>query len=356
LHENAFLASSDQTHTPKAYHLSVTNERNEIETLREAEPFVMRQHPATMAVLLNYRTPNAAVEAVRALHISNLPESAVIVVDNASCDGSADLLARELPNARLIVADANGGFSAGSNLGIREALRVGAHRVLLLNPDVIVPPGAVEALEHALDADPQLGIVGPVLVSRADPNCMESMGMSYSDTTGRMRHRGYGARLSSLAPFQHQNVDGLSGCAMLIKREVLEKVGLLTEEYFFGFEDLDFCLRARAAGYRSACVGTTTVQHEGHLSIGRTSGRRIYFATRNHLLLAHRCSRSQMFPARWLQTSMILALNLAHVLFTSTVPRGQGLRGFANGARDHFAGRYGDGPLQRSIPPGSARR
>jgi GT2 family glycosyltransferase len=128
---------------------------------------------------------------------------------------------------------------------------------------------------------------------------------------------------------------------MLVKRDVFERIGLLTEEYFFGFEDLDFCLRARADRFQTACIGTATVRHYGNLSIGRASERRIYFATRNHLLLAHRCARLQSRSARWLQTAAILGFNLAHVLFTADVPRSKGLPGFMRGVRDHFAGRYG---------------
>jgi GT2 family glycosyltransferase len=133
---------------------------------------------------------------------------------------------------------------------------------------------------------------------------------------------------------------------MLIKREVIERIGMLTEEYFFGFEDLDFCLRARIAGFRTACVGTVVVLHEGSVSIGRKSLRRIYFATRNHLLLASRLSTRRSPFASGAQAVAIVTLNLAHVLVTSDVPFQNGLRGLVRGVRDHIAGRYGPGPYQ----------
>jgi GT2 family glycosyltransferase len=299
-----------------------------------------------VAVVLNYRTPHDTIRAVRSVEASHCPLSAVIVVDNASEDGSADLLARELPGTQLMVAVANGGFSAGCNLGIREALRLGADRVLLLNSDVVVPPDTVAALARALDRSPDLGIVAPVLVSRSHPDAVQSLGMSYSATTCRMWHHGHGAFLTTLPPFELRDVDGVSGCAMLIKREVIERIGMLTEEYFFGFEDLDFCLRARIAGFRTACVGTVVVLHEGSVSIGRKSLRRIYFATRNHLLLASRLSTRRSPFASGAQAVAIVTLNLAHVLVTSDVPFQNGLRGLVRGVRDHIAGRYGPGPYQ----------
>lgn len=302
---------------------------------------------ATAVVVLNYRTPRNTLEAIASLGASQSPVGSVVLVDNASADGSVELFRQHLPDVRLIVASTNNGFSAGCNLGIREALAMGAERILLLNSDVVMPPNTVGELERALSAEGHLGIVAPIVVSRTDPDHVQSLGISYTASTGRMRHYGHRARLSRVAPFARRHVDGVSGCAMMIRRAVFARVGLLDEAYFFGFEDLDFCLRARAAGFRTACVGTAVVLHEGSVSIGPDSDRRIYFATRNHLLLAARVSASQPFPVRWLRGACIVALNLAHVLFTSPVSRRRGLAGLARGFQDHLAGRYGPPPGSR---------
>ncbi|MBA3884322.1 MAG: glycosyltransferase [Acidobacteria bacterium] len=304
--------------------------------------------PGTVAVVLNYRTPEDTILAVESLQRSRSPVSAIVVVDNASGDHSRELLTGALPGVQLIFADTNGGFSAGCNLGIREAQRLGADRILLLNGDVIVPPDAVGALEGAFDSDPRLGIAGPVLVSRSDPELVCSLGMSYSASTGRMRHPGFGQRRAELGDFERRDVDGVSGCAMMIRRDVLEQVGLLAEEFFFGFEDLDLCLRASAAGYAVACIGKAIVLHEGSLSIGPRSPSLTYFTTRNHLLLARRASQSRPAASRLVQQVAILGFNLAHVLLASPVPRRKGLRSFVRGVRDDAARRYGAG-----VPEGS---
>jgi GT2 family glycosyltransferase len=295
----------------------------------------------TVAVFLNYRTPNETVRAVSSLQSSRTSVDGIVVVDNGSTDGSPQQLASALRGVHLITSDTNLGFSGGCNLGIREALRLGAERVLLLNSDVVVPPDLLGALDGALRADRTLGIVGPVLVSAAAPHRVESMGIRYSRLTGRMRHEGYGQDSATLRQAQTRMVSGVAGCAMMVSREVFAAIGLLREEYFFGFEDLDFCLRASAAGFRVACVGAAAVMHEGSTSIGRDSALRIYFATRNHLLVARRFAPSERFAAGWVQTASVLAFGLAHVLFTSEVPRRRGLKGFAAGVHDHFAGRYG---------------
>ncbi|MGE0705109.1 MAG: glycosyltransferase family 2 protein [Vicinamibacterales bacterium] len=297
----------------------------------------------TAAVVLNYRTPAITIRAVRSV-LQEEPSIIPVVVDNASGDGSATLFHESLPDVRCIASEANLGFSGGCNLGIAEALRLGADRVLLLNGDVVVLPDALAALQRTLDADDRCGIVGPVLVSSADPELVQSRGIRYSRTTGRMRHHGFGDRLQPSASTESQEVDAVSGAAMLIRRKVFERIGLLAEEFFFGFEDLEFCLRARAVGFHTACIRAAIVRHDGSASIGRASPRRIYFATRNHLLLASRHPGLGARPGRALTAASILVLNLAHVLLTSEVPRMAGLRALVHGARDHARAQYGPAP------------
>ena len=298
----------------------------------------------TVAVTLNHRTPRETARAVESLRQGSPSLAGIIVVDNASGDDSVSLL-RDLPDVRLIVADRNGGFSAGCNLGIREALRLGAKRVFLLNSDALVSPDTVTLLAEALAADARFGIAGPIILEGSQPESVQSLGIRYSRTTGRMRHLGHGEPRVG-GPRDARVVDGVSGCAMLIRQEVFAAVGLLAEEYFFGFEDLDFCLRAQAAGFATVCVGAATAWHEGSVSIGRRSALRAYFATRNHLLLASRASAHRSRAARGMLAATVATLNLAHVLVAAEVPRLEGLRGFARGLQDHLAGRYGPASLQ----------
>ena len=264
----------------------------------------------------------------------------MIVVDNASGDGSPAALQAGLSGIHLLTTARNDGFSAGCNEGIRKALDMGADRVLLLNSDVIVPPEMPGELERALDEDARLGMVGPIVLSLGDSDRLESAGIMYSVRTARMRHLDFGCARSAIEDIMTRVVDGVSGCAMLIRREVIERIGFFAEEYFFGFEDLDYCLRARQAGFLTACVRRTCVLHEGNLSIGRTSRRRVYFATRNHLLLAARFGDGSRV-SRWFRTASVLVVNAAFLATTSELPRRDGLLAMTSGARDYFAGRFG---------------
>jgi hypothetical protein len=219
----------------------------------------------------------------------------------------------------------------------------GADRILLLNSDARLEPHALGALERALDENAHIGVAGPVVVERANPRIVQSLGMRYDRTTGRMRHRGFRRPYDEQSIPALREVDGVSGCAMLIRRSVFERAGLFFEDYFFGFEDLELCLRAQAAGFMTACVGAAVVLHEGNLSIGRASPRRIYYATRNHLLLAARISPQGSAIARWLRAASIVGFNLAFVLTTSEIPARKGLMAFVRGVRDYRTGRYGRG-------------
>lgn len=309
---------------------------------------------STAAVILNYRTPHAARLAVESLLRAHSQPQIIIVVDNASGDDSLQQL-RSLSRIRLLAASSNGGFSAGCNLGIAEAVRLGAGGIFLLNSDATVEPDTLGTLERALEADPRLGIVGPVIISSEPPHYAQSLGISYSLTTARMWHRGFGRTPSAIPAFERVDVAGVSGCAMLIRRTVIERIGLLPEEYFFGFEDLDYCLRARAAGFRIACVGGATVRHAGSLSMGRHSGLRIYYGTRNHLLIAQRFGWRTR-PLRWLRTATVIGLNLAHALTCADVPTRVAVRGFLQGFRDHLARRYGAAPSGTIAAPTDAYR
>jgi GT2 family glycosyltransferase/glycosyltransferase involved in cell wall biosynthesis len=291
------------------------------------------------AVVLNYRTPSDAALAARAIQGSARAVDDLIVVDNGSGDGSEQDLRRALPEARVIQTGANLGFAGGCNVGIRAALESGAALVALVNSDAIVPPDALGRLEAVLVERPSFGVVGPLVLSRTHPSRIASSGMVYSPATGRMRHPDAGRDLATLRLPPVIEMDGVSGCVMLVRREVFERIGLLTEDYFFSFEDLDFCLRARAAGFESACVTGAIAYHEGGGTIGRQSPARLYFAMRNHLALAARLGGS----ASAARTLAILGLNLAHALTARDTARLRGLAACWRGARDHFAGRYGPG-------------
>ena len=293
------------------------------------------------AVVLNYRTPDDTFLAVKSLLSSQTPCRGVIVVNNDDSESARDILQNVWPAITYVHTGRNLGFSGGMNVGIREALARGADAVLLVNSDVIVPPNCLTRLTQALETHPDAGIAGPVVLARSEPGQIASLGMSYHPGSGRIRHRANGARFEPLSSPPGGAIDGVSGCLMLVKREVFEAVGLLDEDYFFSFEDLDFCLKARRAGFDTLLAGSATVYHEGSRSMGPDTPRRLYFAARNHLLLARRADPAAGRFSFLRRASSIVMLNLAHAVRSTGGSLPARLRAVARGTRDYAVGRFG---------------
>jgi len=292
------------------------------------------------AVVLNFRTPRDTVLAVRSLASSRRRPDQVIVVDNGSGDESAELL-RRLEGVEVVETGVNLGFSEGSNVGVRRALAAGADAVFLMNGDVMVAADTLGRLERALAFEPAVGLVAPVVLHRSDPTRVASAGLFFRRLSGRMRHVDADRPYDPLAPPPSRRVTAVAGCAALVRREVLERVGLLDPDYFFTFEDLDLGLRASRLGLASLTVGDAVAYHAGSLSIGPRSPLRLYYATRNHLLVARRAAPLPS-PLSAARATTILLLNLAHAARCGWVPLPHGLAAVLRGARDHVRGRYGE--------------
>jgi GT2 family glycosyltransferase len=128
---------------------------------------------------------------------------------------------------------------------------------------------------------------------------------------------------------------------MLVNREVFDAVGLLDEDFFFSFEDLDFCLRARRAGFATVRSGAAAAYHEGGRSLEATSPRRLYFAARNHLLMAARTGPQAGPLAGARRAASIVLLNLAHAALWRGGSPSARLWAVVRGTRDYVAGRFG---------------
>jgi GT2 family glycosyltransferase len=307
------------------------------------------QHRARVAaVVLNYRAPDQTALAVRALERSRRPLYELIVVDNdesGECDAALRAAGCKIAPIR---AGGNLGFAGGVNVGIRAAIGRGASRILLVNSDAIVPPECLSLLDEALDANPSAGIAAPVLVDRMHPDRLLSRGLSFNPTSGRVRVLGPGE--PAVAPERKSaratpptEVQAVSGCAMLIDRRVFERAGLFDEAYFFSFEDLEFCLRAKRAGFATLIIPEAVAYHEGSRSIGAGSTQRLYFAARNHLRFARQAAPIGPLQ-RTIRDCSIVALNVAHAALRArgaTLPSRLGA--VIRGARDHVTGRFGPG-------------
>jgi GT2 family glycosyltransferase len=290
------------------------------------------------AVIVNFRTPHTTIAAARSLQASHRRIHDVIVIENGSGDGSESVFQRELPGVPLVISQENRGFAGGCNLGLNEALRRGAHAVLLLNSDATVTESCVGALERELFDRPGRGIAGALILRSSHVREIESRGIRVSPGIGRVKLRDFGRPFDPRRLAPCERVPAVSGCAMLIRRDVVEQVGLLTEDYFWGLEDVDYCLAAASAGFEVVVVNDAIAFHEGSRSIGRRSAERVFWATRNHLLvLDRRAPRSRL--RNTCRQAAVIALNLAYALTARDVPKVAGVLAVGRGAAAYFSGR-----------------
>ena len=303
--------------------------------------------PRIAAVVLNYRTPSTTRAAIASLVASFRAPDQIIVVDNAGDAVSrAAILDGLEANVSYLATATNLGFSGGMNVGIRRALEGGAATVLIVNSDAGLAPDCLGALEHALDEQRDAGIAGPAIRSRHDPGSITSLGLCYERRFGRMRDRASDYE-TVVGGNEIERVDAVTGCLMLVRREVFDTIGLLAEDYFYSFEDVDFCVKAAAAGYASVLVRSATVFHEGSRSIGPHSSGRLYFAARNHLLVGRRLAPSSGHVSAAARFVFIVALNTAHAIGAPGGTLPQRLGAVWQGTRDYLAGRFGGAAMSR---------
>lgn len=236
-------------------------------------------------VIVNYRTADLAIDCLRSIaeEIPRLPNFHTVVVDNASGDGSVERLRRAIDRegwqgwASILPLDRNGGFAFGNNAGIAEALRA-ARRVdyvMLLNPDTIVRGGSIRTLVDFMDTHRHVGIAGSRIEN--EHGASECSAHTAPSPLGELES---GARLGILTrllrryavspPIQEaaHECDWVSGASLIIRREVAEQIGKLDERYFLYFEEVDFCLRAKKAGWKIWFVPESRVVHFEGASTG----------------------------------------------------------------------------------------
>lgn len=218
--------------------------------------------PPVLAVIVNYRTPALAIEALRSVagEIPAVPGARAVVVDNASGDGSAAAIAAAIRGegwsgwAALLEAPSNGGFSAGNNAGIAHAA---ADAYLLLNSDAMLRPGALAELLGALRERPDAGIVGPRL-EWPDGTPQVSCFRQATPLSELIHAAGTRPLTRALArhdlplgvPDAPTEAGWVSFACALILAEALGRVGTMDEGYFMYYEDIDYCRRIREAGWR----------------------------------------------------------------------------------------------------------
>jgi hypothetical protein len=255
----------------------------------------------TIAIIVTWNSARYILSCLTSLRDSS-PNTSLLVVDNASTDDTVPRVREQFPEALIVQTGANLGFAGGNNVGLHYAQRHGYVYALIANPDCAFERGCVPALVSALEGNPNLAIVSPVIFE-ADRRTVWYSGAEVDVRTGTSYH------LTDL-PSPSASAPGLrltnraSGCAMAVRLNALDAVGLLDERYFLYYEETDLSLRCTVRDLDIAVVPSAVAFHDAGHGVAARSESYQYYMTRNRLLLVRQHS-GHIFPA------------LPHCLYTS---------------------------------------
>ncbi len=274
-------------------------------------------------VIVNYNTRELLRRCLETLFASEGVSFRLCVVDNASTDGSAAMVAREFPDVHLIANEANLGYPAANNQGLRAmgfglGQRGEARYALLLNPDTELPPDALAKMTAFLDAHPEAGIAGPRLVrpdGSLDLACRRafpSPEVSFYRLTGLSRlfphSRRFGRyNLTYLPEDETAEVDSVVGAYMQVRAEAIAQVGLLDESFFMYGEDLDWAFRIKAAGWKVYYYPEVTVLHVKRASSRRSGRAQVEFWRAMEIFYRKHYEAQTPRPVHWLIIAAIRA-------------------------------------------------
>lgn len=301
---------------------------------------VMEKQPLVMTVILNTNRRDDTLECLASLAKSTYPNNRLLVLDNASSDGSAAAIAGYYPEVQVISLEKNLGYAGNNNVGIQAAVNEGAEWVFVLNEDTVLAEDCLEKLVCAAGENDRLGIAGPMVYHFNEPGIIQSAGGSlgkYWEST----HLAQNEPDRGQYPVPHA-VEWVSGCAILVRREVIEQVGMLDERFFYYWEETEWCLRAREAGWQIWHIPQAKLWHKGVQRDYQPSPNITYYSTRNRLLMIrkHRAPLTIWLHA-WLQ--------LLRTLFAWTLkPEWRAMRPHRDamwqGIQDFLHGRWGMRP------------
>lgn len=211
------------------------------------------RYPKIFIIVLNYNGAQVIGACLNSVFRINYPNFEVVVVDNASTDGSLEMVCRQFSRCHFIKNEENLGFSAGNNLGIRFALERMADGILLLNSDTIVREDFLSRLVEVAESEPMVGILSPVILDSKEKIWFSGGRINWWKM-GTM----HTCDIKSTLPYE---TEFLTGCAMFVRSGVFKKIGLLDEDFFLYWEDTDFSVRAKRAGYRLMMVPEARIIH-----------------------------------------------------------------------------------------------
>jgi GT2 family glycosyltransferase len=235
-----------------------------------------------ITVILNTNRRDDTLATLESLAKSSYTNHKVILLDNASTDGSVETIRSQFPQVQIIKLEENLGYAGNNNVGISAAMDQGADWVFVLNEDTIVDPDCIGMMIDAAGDYPDAGILGPLVYHFNEPEVIQTAG-GQIDPHWETHHLGQN-QLDKGQFVGVREVDFISGCAILVKRQVIEQIGAIDHRFFYYWEETDWCMRARENNWKVYCVSQAHLWHKGVQRDYRPSANVTYYATRNRFL------------------------------------------------------------------------
>ncbi|GAB3718934.1 glycosyltransferase family 2 protein [Spirosoma lituiforme] len=242
--------------------------------------------PLISLITINYNQAVVTCDLLESTQQLTYPNYEIIVVDNGSAEDPSERIRQgNYPHVRVIVSPDNLGFSGGNNLGIQQAK---GDYYFLLNNDTIVTPDLLEQLIKPFVKDATIGVCCPKIRYHDQPNIIQ-----YAGYHPLNKYTGRTWAIGLMEPDQGQHDQAkptyfAHGAAMLVSREVLDRVGSLDDSFFLYYEELDWSMRIRKAGYQIYYQPEALIYHRESMSVGKQNPMKVYYHTRNRLWFMRR--------------------------------------------------------------------
>lgn len=298
----------------------------------------MKDQSESLGVIsLNWKRATDTIACIESVKLQALPDTKFIVVDNGSGEVEVELLIKSLPYATLVSNKENLGFAAGFNAGIEKALSLGCNLILMLNNDTIACPNMVSTLVNEI-ASPGTGVVAPVIYYQSNPTVVWSAGGNIFPilATTLVAH----SRSEKLKKPKQRTF--LSGCCLLIRREVLLSMGGFDERFFMYYEDLDFFVRLLETNWQAKIVPDAKLLHRVSMSSGgEINENERYLMAFSSVIYYLKHSNKQNFILIILFRGSSFLMNSLRMLLKGNI---KGIKAYCKGIADalHVIGKNND--------------
>jgi GT2 family glycosyltransferase len=303
----------------------------------------MKSVPKICAVILNTNRREDTLECLQSLINNQYPNLHIIILDNASTDGSYEAIQTTYPQVQQVSLTENKGYAGNNNAGIALAMEAQADWIFVLNEDIILAPDALSQLMTVVQELPQVGIIGPLVYHHNEPTIIQSAGGILS---ARWDSSHLGLNETDHGQYnQPQEVQWISGCAIGVRRLAIEQAGMIDERFFYYWEETEWCLRIRSFGWQALVIPQAKIWHKGVQRDYQPNPNVTYYSTRNRLLLYSKHHPSLRI---WLSTGLFF---LRTLLSWSLKPRWQNNRQHRDalwqGLTDFLKKRWGIRPVKQ---------